>query len=339
MTHQELEKITGKKKREDIQLFVVTHKKLPYDLPDNSLYTPIQVGYSEDVLSPVRDNTGDNISEKNQLYAELTAVYWIYKNYVLQNPNLKYVGHMQYRRQLMFDEHYDFDALFNKYDAIVPMPIAFTNTLKEQYENCHSKKEFPLLKQAIEENFPEYSKAYEEIMENGHIMINSNGWIMKRNDYIAYCEFLFKIGNALEDKLNVHTAREAREKAFWDIVSGERRNCNNKGEAEVPMGTVRDIMDEWARLDPDGYEEWCRNPYTLIEMNENTVEMNNYTQSGQAGQPYAEIVRQKVNGLIDKVLYQSQFVVFLEERLLFFYLSVNKYSLFLHNYTKPEPCF
>ncbi len=51
----------------------------------------------------IGDDTGDNISEKNRNYSELTAIYFAWKNQEkLDNPD--YIGLMHYRRQFCFDE-------------------------------------------------------------------------------------------------------------------------------------------------------------------------------------------------------------------------------------------
>ena len=45
-----------------------------------------------------RDNTGENISEKNLNYGELTFWYWLWKNELNSIPNHTWVGFSQYRR-------------------------------------------------------------------------------------------------------------------------------------------------------------------------------------------------------------------------------------------------
>lgn len=54
----------------------------------------------------IGDDTGENISEENRKYCELTALYWAWKNYdKLGNPD--YIGFMQYRRHFIFDDGFD----------------------------------------------------------------------------------------------------------------------------------------------------------------------------------------------------------------------------------------
>ena len=82
-----------------IKIAVACHK--PSQLPSNELFLPIHVGAK---LSPLkmditRDDSGDNISEKNPSYCELTAQYWCWKNL-----EADYYGLCHYRRYLCFSD-------------------------------------------------------------------------------------------------------------------------------------------------------------------------------------------------------------------------------------------
>ena len=58
-------------------IYIITHKK--FNEPKLEDYKPLQVGFQND-LGYLRDNKGDNISDKNKNYCELTGLYWIWKN-------------------------------------------------------------------------------------------------------------------------------------------------------------------------------------------------------------------------------------------------------------------
>ena len=76
----------------DIKILVATHKK--YWMPEDDVYLPIHVGREGKAdLGYVGDNTGDNISEKNANYCELTGLYWAWKNL-----KCDYIGLCHYRR-------------------------------------------------------------------------------------------------------------------------------------------------------------------------------------------------------------------------------------------------
>ena len=86
-------------KQADIRILIACHK--PTYVPENPLFYPIQVGTA---LTDRRlegmtyhDNEGDNISEKNPDYCELTAQYWAWKHL-----DCDYYGFFHYRRYLTF---------------------------------------------------------------------------------------------------------------------------------------------------------------------------------------------------------------------------------------------
>lgn len=64
----------------NIKILVCAHKDSR--LPQHEYFCPIQVGASltSARFFPVLDNTGDNISDRNPHFCELTAHYWAWKN-------------------------------------------------------------------------------------------------------------------------------------------------------------------------------------------------------------------------------------------------------------------
>ena len=76
-----------------IQMIVAAHKA--YRMPQDPMYIPIHVGKAgkELELGFQGDNTGDNISEKNFSYCELTGLYWAWKHL-----DGDYIGLSHYRR-------------------------------------------------------------------------------------------------------------------------------------------------------------------------------------------------------------------------------------------------
>lgn len=105
----------------DAMILVACHK--PCEMYNKGIYTPIQVGkaISEYNLGIIGDDTGDNISQKNPSYCELTAQYWAWKN-----VDCRYIGLCHYRRY--FETVYTNDLLeriFSKYDVILPRPVYY----------------------------------------------------------------------------------------------------------------------------------------------------------------------------------------------------------------------
>ena len=89
-----------------IRIFVThTPNKNDY-LVENSMMVNVIAGgkfQTKDVPpNMVLDNTGDNISEKNKKYCELTTQYWAWKN-----VEADYYGFCHYRRFLIMKENND----------------------------------------------------------------------------------------------------------------------------------------------------------------------------------------------------------------------------------------
>lgn len=184
------------RKRNDVQIFVLCYKSVKYNIPDNYLYTPLQCGadvFRDKNLYSLKDNTGDNISERNNFYAEVTGTYFLWKNMC---EKYKYIGQTQYRRQLIFDETTDFDILFKEYDVIVSKGLNFSkykNGVYGQYSLCHNSKDLDIAKEIIKKHFPSYSKDFEKYIMNGKKLYAHSGIIMRSEDFSRYCDFLFTI--------------------------------------------------------------------------------------------------------------------------------------------------
>ena len=83
-----------------IKIFVAHHK--PWYVYEDDVYVPIQVWKKKLAIDLwiIWDDTWDNISEKNANYAELTAQYWVWKNYDLRDVD--YVWFCHYRRYMTY---------------------------------------------------------------------------------------------------------------------------------------------------------------------------------------------------------------------------------------------
>lgn len=81
-----------------VKIFVVHHKAS--NVFRNSVFEPIQTGadFTGVDLGFLKDNTGDNIAVKNPFWGELTAWYWVLKNWLPVHPEVTSVGFCHYRR-------------------------------------------------------------------------------------------------------------------------------------------------------------------------------------------------------------------------------------------------
>ena len=160
---------------------------------------PIQVGakLTEKKLFPVRDDAGENISEKNKQYCELTALYWMWKN-----DNSKYIGLSHYRRKFELSGALIRGVLQSGIDVIVTVPVLNFNTVRGQYTMDHDEDDWDIMLDAIRELYPEYLSAAEEI-QNGIYYYAYNMFITRKEIFDAYCEWLFAILSYCEQKIGV----------------------------------------------------------------------------------------------------------------------------------------
>ncbi len=82
---------------------IAYHKK--YFTYKDDIFTPIHVGSrtSSVILDYIRDDIGENISNKNKNYCELTGIYWMWKN-----VDANYYGLMHYRRYLTLEDNFKY---------------------------------------------------------------------------------------------------------------------------------------------------------------------------------------------------------------------------------------
>lgn len=103
---------------EQIKIFNVYHKVSP--IYDGECLCPIQVGCANSRfnLHILRDDTGDNISDLNGDCCELTAQYWVWKNFLPVHGDVEWVGFCHYRRYLNFWKYPMREPLLPTFDAI-----------------------------------------------------------------------------------------------------------------------------------------------------------------------------------------------------------------------------
>lgn len=199
----------------------------------SDILEPIQTGraISDEVFSDmIGDDTGENVSVENNKYNELSAQYWVWKNYE-QAENPDYIGFMHYRRQFIFDpelnhlqytwlpgaKFYFVKEIYPNYiqhfsqDKILPylngnpdciafekvniFPISKQRDMKHHFYNglpAQKEENFNILEKVVKENYPEYAQTFEEF-KNGTEMYCCNSFIMPKELFFEYSEFLFGV--------------------------------------------------------------------------------------------------------------------------------------------------
>ena len=191
----------------DIKILVATHKK--YEMPRYSCYLPLHVGKKgKDNLGYVGDDTGENISEKNPYYCELTGVYWAWKNL-----KADYIGLAHYRRQFkgrnkqknsLFDtvlSDIEIKELLKETDIILPKKRNYyIENLYDHYKHTMYIEPLDVTGEIIKEFYPEYYQNFLKLYKrtSAHMF---NMFIMKREYFDKYCEWLFDILGKLEIRM------------------------------------------------------------------------------------------------------------------------------------------
>ncbi len=199
-----------------MKIYVVTHKKVEESLPKN--YEYIQAGAAlNNKFCELTDNTGDNISEKNPYYCELTAAYWIWKN---DNEN-DIVGLMHYRRFLtrnVFSSSYKWllpdkkvNKLLKKYDFISMPLVEMECTQKEDFLTHVRLKDFNLMRETVQKLYPDYIEDFDKVFA-GYKSFLCNIFICKKEQWDKYHSWLFSIFAEMEKYVDMtgYTDEEKR---------------------------------------------------------------------------------------------------------------------------------
>ena len=202
----------------DVKVGIASHK--PYWMPNNPLYVPVRVGAAGgESFGFQRDDEGDNISDRNANYCELTGLYWMWKNL-----RADYLGLAHYRRHFTLkrgtSDRRDAltleqaSRLLGKCDVLLPRPRNYwIETNYSQYAHAHHAVDLDMTRQIIGERCPEYLAAFDRSMKRttGH---RFNMFIMKRKLADAYCEWLFDILFELERRLDISDYNDNDRRVF-----------------------------------------------------------------------------------------------------------------------------
>ena len=181
------------------------------------------------------DNTGDNISQKNPYFCELTVLYWLWKN---DNSDIK--GLFHYRRFLNLKTYdtkfYKFskkfcskyglernriEELFNNYDIILPFSShSNEGTVYKNYQKHHFSSDMDKTLDIIKDKYPYmYEEALRIFMRENSIY-QANMIVAKRDLFNEYSDWLFSILFELEKQIQPEVLkREEYQKRVYGFLS------------------------------------------------------------------------------------------------------------------------
>lgn len=176
-------------------IYIATHKNLKYNLSLKN-YEYLFCGaskFEQNYTKYQRDDEGDNISELNSYYSELTGIYWIWKNCDMKN-----VGLVHYRR--FFVSHSGLHLLSSKevnkilirHDVIVPKKQRLKIPVKKELCKYIDSSYIENIENIIKEISPEYIDTFEDFM-NGNVMFLFNMFVGNKKILDPYFDWIFKI--------------------------------------------------------------------------------------------------------------------------------------------------
>ncbi len=192
-----------------ISIYVLTHKRCDY--PKENIYKPLLNGsalLSED-FGYLRDDNGDNISDLNPYYAELTGQYWVWKN-----STSEIIGFCHYRRYFAKNlflnvlNQEDIQKILNEYDIILPNIAHMGMTHKEDIEKSYNYnhigpkiEEYDKLRNIIEQYYPDYLKDFDVLLDDDK-GYGFNMFICRKELADNYFEWLFDILQKVKEEID-----------------------------------------------------------------------------------------------------------------------------------------
>lgn len=200
-----------------VKIFAMTHKR--FEVPEDAMYIPLHVGHKtakEDFGYP-GDDTGDNISELNCYYAELSGVYWVWKNC----HDADYVGICHYRRFLMGEDGYVFseaqyEEILKEYDIVTTKQLELPGSYRNGFGAHHNVDTLDETGRIIREMQPEYYGSFVSLVHQNKTYFG-NIMVAKKELYDAYCEWLFPIFFELQKRIDLAFADDYHKRVFGFI--------------------------------------------------------------------------------------------------------------------------
>lgn len=211
-----------------MEIFVITHKKVDM-IPKDGIYRFIQVGAEgKEHFEQITDDSGDNISNKNPNYCELTGMYWLWKH-----EKTDIIGLCHYRRfftnrlgyinKILFGintnilKEKTIRRILGKYDVILTRSEHFNSIpIKARYKKSHNLRDLNVIEDIIKEKYPDYIDAYNTVM-NGVVFNYANMLICRKEVFDAYSSWLFDILFELEKRIDISGYNQYQSRIFGFI--------------------------------------------------------------------------------------------------------------------------
>ena len=200
-----------------VKIFAMTHK--PFEVPADAMYIPLHVGHidAREEFGYMGDDTGDNISKYNCYYAELSGVYWVWKNYT----DADCVGISHYRPFLTSEEGYaftevEYERILSTYDLVTTKQLELPGSYREGFAAHHKVDTLDETGRIIAELYPEYYDTFVRLVHQNKTYFG-NMMVAKKALFDAYCEWLFTILFELQKRIDLAFEDDYHRRVFGFI--------------------------------------------------------------------------------------------------------------------------
>lgn len=167
----------------------VFDKPLQGEYRQSGFRKEIQVGaaLTDRRICSLTDDVGDQISDRNRQFCELTALYWIWKN-----APQEIVGLEHYRRHFLLGEQWLSDMRDREIDVILPTPLYVAPSVAGNYRERHVASDWDFMMDYMKRVYPDdYAQAL-AFFETG-LYSPCNMFIMRKKVLDDLCAWLFPI--------------------------------------------------------------------------------------------------------------------------------------------------
>lgn len=199
-----------------IQIFVCTHKA--FAPPKDPMYVPLQVGKKGKTdLGYQGDDTGDEISDKNCYYSELTGLYWAARNC----PDADIKGSCHYRRYLINEQGKaytapEIEAILDEYDIMTTKTLSLRSAYFDGFKENHNIKDLILTGEVLKQDFPDYYPVFEKMVHENKTYFG-NMIICRKELFDAYVNWLFDIFFRMEPQMDFDGYDDYHKRVFGFI--------------------------------------------------------------------------------------------------------------------------
>lgn len=221
----------------DFVIYVAFHREGKI-VSGDKVYKAIQVGKTSSgmELNMLNDAAGENISDKNNIYSELTGWYWIWKNkkhdfvgtshyrryFTTEKPSVtrkigklllifagqrkkrhglfQVISQKRWRNRILGKEQ--LKMLMQDFDALLPVKKIFPYSVYEQYKRRHKEEDIILTRKIIAEKQPAYLAAFDKTFASNELY-PFNMFILPWKLFDDYMNWLFPILFEIEKRSDI----------------------------------------------------------------------------------------------------------------------------------------